>query len=197
MPLGKFLRCGWRAESGVQLVEFAVVLPLLVVFVYGIFDFSNAFSLKQKLTGAVRDGARFGADLPSGDTLVQTSGGGGSIAAANLIMQAVDASLIAARVDDCGLGSTTNIPLTGPLIWEYDASGGACNSTNQLILTVNRGFLYKASINANQVDVLATQVTISYPYPWRFNRVITLLSPGASYSGVVTISSTSTMVNAD
>src|SRR5205809_5457764 len=34
--------------QGSQIVEFAVALPLLVVFVVGIFDFGNAFSLKHK-----------------------------------------------------------------------------------------------------------------------------------------------------
>ena len=169
----------------------------MVVFVVGIFDFGSAFGLKQKLGNAVRDGARFGADLPSGDTLVQSSGGGGSVPAANLIMQVVDASLAAAQVNDCGLGSVTGTQTAGTLIWEYDSSGGSCTASNQLKLTVNRGYSYKTTINSTLVDVLATQVTISYPYAWRFNRVITLLSPGANYSGVVTITSTVTMVNAD
>jgi len=197
MRLRRTLRWCCHAESGVQLVEFAVVLPLLVVFVYGIFDFGNAFNLKQKLANAVRDGARSGADLPSGDTLVQTSGPGGSIPAANLIMQAVDASLIASQMNDCGLATVAGVQTPGTLIWEYDATGGSCTAANELKLTINRGFLYKATINSNLVDVLATQVTITYPYAWRFNRVITLVSPGSTYSGVVTITSTSTMVNAD
>jgi len=36
-------------------VEFALSLPLLVFFVIGIFDFSSAISLKQKLTNAARE----------------------------------------------------------------------------------------------------------------------------------------------
>jgi hypothetical protein len=35
-----------------QMVEFAVCLPFLVVVVVGIFDFGEAFNLKQKLNGA-------------------------------------------------------------------------------------------------------------------------------------------------
>jgi len=41
-----------RDDRGSQMVEFAVTLPLLMVFVVGIFDFSGAFTLKQKLTNA-------------------------------------------------------------------------------------------------------------------------------------------------
>ena len=40
----RFLSCD---DHGAQLVEFAVALPLLVVFVVGIFDFSNAFNYTQ------------------------------------------------------------------------------------------------------------------------------------------------------
>lgn len=181
------------SESGVQLVEFAIILPLLVVFVVAIFDFGNAFSLKQKLGNAVRDGARFGADLPSGDNVLQ---GSSSVPAANLIMQLVDASLVAAQVDDCGLATTTPTP-KGNLTWEYDASGGACSTSNQLKLTINRGYTFQAMINSKTVDMLATQVTISYPYQWHFNRVITLLASTANYAGVTNVTSTMTMVNAD
>jgi Flp pilus assembly protein TadG len=37
-----------RHDHAAQLVEFAVALPLLVVFVVGIFDFSSAFTLKLR-----------------------------------------------------------------------------------------------------------------------------------------------------
>ena len=48
-------------------MEFAVALPLQVVFVVGIFDFSGAFTLKQKLTNVARDAARAAAAAPSND----------------------------------------------------------------------------------------------------------------------------------
>ena len=50
----------WRRaqdERGSQLAELAISLPLLVVFVVGIFDFSNAYNLRQKLTTAADEGA--------------------------------------------------------------------------------------------------------------------------------------------
>ena len=49
--------------SGSQLLEFAVALPLLVVFVVGIFDFGGAFNLKQMLNNIAREGARFASSL--------------------------------------------------------------------------------------------------------------------------------------
>src|SRR5712664_1597781 len=46
-----------RELQGAALLEFAIVLPLLVVFVVGIFDFSGAFNQKQKIEQAAQEGA--------------------------------------------------------------------------------------------------------------------------------------------
>ena len=54
-------------DSGSQIMEFALVLPLLVVFVTAIYDFGQAFNVKEKLNFAVKDGARFGAAQPTND----------------------------------------------------------------------------------------------------------------------------------
>jgi hypothetical protein len=43
----RWLRSVRIDNRAAQLVEFAVSLPLLMVFVVGIFDFSNAFTLKE------------------------------------------------------------------------------------------------------------------------------------------------------
>ncbi len=46
-----------REVQGAALLEFAITLPLLVVFVVGIFDFSGAFNQKQKIEQAAQEGA--------------------------------------------------------------------------------------------------------------------------------------------
>src|ERR1700681_573970 len=46
-----------REDQGSGLLEFAITLPLLVVFVVGIFDFSGAFNQKQKIEQAAQEGA--------------------------------------------------------------------------------------------------------------------------------------------
>ena len=40
---------------GSALLEFAITLPLLVVFVVGIYDFSGAFNQKQKIAQAAQE----------------------------------------------------------------------------------------------------------------------------------------------
>jgi len=50
-----------RSEGGAAMVEFAIVLPILIMFFLGIVDFGRAFYLYNNLTNAVREGARLGA----------------------------------------------------------------------------------------------------------------------------------------
>jgi len=50
-----------RDERGAAAVEFALVLPLLVVFAFGTVDFGRALFAYNYLTSAVREGGRFAA----------------------------------------------------------------------------------------------------------------------------------------
>ena len=47
-----------RSETGAAALEFAIVLPILVMLVMGIVEFSRAYSAKEALQYAVREGAR-------------------------------------------------------------------------------------------------------------------------------------------
>ena len=59
-----------RDERGAALVEFALVLPVLVLFLFGIVEFGRAYSARIQLTSAVREGARAAA---LGGTATQTA----------------------------------------------------------------------------------------------------------------------------
>jgi Flp pilus assembly protein TadG len=47
-----------RDEAGAELVEFAFVLPLLLLVIVGIFDFGFLFQRYEVVTNAAREGAR-------------------------------------------------------------------------------------------------------------------------------------------
>ncbi|MFC1610192.1 TadE/TadG family type IV pilus assembly protein [Myxococcota bacterium] len=49
-----------RKEAGASATEFALILPLLVVFVFGIIEFSVLLYDKAVITNASREGARTG-----------------------------------------------------------------------------------------------------------------------------------------
>lgn len=48
------------AEAGAAIIEFALVLPILILLVFGIIEFGYAFYQKEVLTNATREGARYG-----------------------------------------------------------------------------------------------------------------------------------------
>jgi Flp pilus assembly protein TadG len=179
--------CGTDAT---QLVELAVTLPLLVVMVVGIFDFGGAYNLKQNLSGAARDGARFASSLPTTD--LQNPGTPDSVTS---VRNAIDGYLKAAKINDCGLAGRPASSV-GTLAWQYNASTG-CPGT--LTLTIERSYDYQANIGASRlVDIISTRVTISYPHKWEFGKVIGLLAPGANYAaGVSQISTFAIVPNQD
>ena len=55
-----------RAERGAVAVEFALILPILIMLVFGIVEFSIAYNHQQGLHAAAREGARV-ASLPQSD----------------------------------------------------------------------------------------------------------------------------------
>ena len=54
----RFLRGSLREERGASAVEFAFVLPLLLVLVVGIAEFGRAFQVSGTLSAAAREGVR-------------------------------------------------------------------------------------------------------------------------------------------
>ena len=58
--------CPFRTERGAVFFEFALVLPLLLALILGIFTGGMAYTSKISVVEAVREGARYGASLPLG-----------------------------------------------------------------------------------------------------------------------------------
>ena len=50
----------WRSERGAELIEFAIVAPILMLLLAGIFDFGMMFRTYEAVTNAAREGARVG-----------------------------------------------------------------------------------------------------------------------------------------
>lgn len=163
-----------------QILEFALVLPLLVVVSVGVFDFGRAFSTRQRLNFAARDAARFASSQPTTDLSQSTP------PSVSSIRDLVDADINAAGLSDCGLG---NIQQSGMLAW---TATGSCPNSTTLTVIIDRGFLAPPSSQAGipvpgtseTLRLISTHVFLSYPYPWHFNRVIQLLVPNATYAAV-------------
>lgn len=184
-------RGDFREDEGAQLVEFALALPLLVVFVVGIFDFSGAFTLKQKLTNVARDAARVAAADPASDISAPSTLPASVIDA----YQDIANYFTANELNMCGVtaGSVTNAQTT----WTFSAASNGCIGSG-LTIIINRGYYFpESSGNAapsvlcqpqnpgSQTEVIATCVSIRYAYQWRFGNVVGLLGSSVSLPSVI------------
>jgi Flp pilus assembly protein TadG len=184
--IGGLAKAVWR-DDGAALVEFAVSLPLLVVFVVGIFDFSNAFTLKQKFTNVARDAARAAAADPAND--LQSS----SPLSVNDAFQVVDSYLLANKINDCGIALSAS---RSGLTWTSTATGNGC-AAGGLTVVINRGYYFPTTGAAlpsltctsqspgSGTAIIGTCVSIKYAYPWRFGRVASLLGRTATLPSTV------------
>jgi Flp pilus assembly protein TadG len=118
-------RASWASERGAELIEFAIVLPLMLLIVMGIVDFGFMFQRYVVLTNAAMEGARV-AVLPGyGD--------------ADVIAR------VQAYAADGGIPGTVNVdpqPTTVP------APGGATWPARVVTVTHDYGFNYVGPIAA-------------------------------------------------
>ena len=80
------LRRRMRSERGAAAVEFALVVPILIVLVFGIAEFGRAFFIQSTISGAAREGVRRIALADSSDptgTAAATAALGGITATLN------------------------------------------------------------------------------------------------------------------
>ncbi len=185
---GAFRLLAGHDDRAAQLVEFAVSLPLLVVFVVGIFDFSGAFTLKQKLTNVARDAARAAAAGPASDL---SNPAPVSVSDA---FQMIDNYLIANHLSDCGI-TLSGSPVK--LKWTSTGAGGGC-PPGGLKIIINRGYSFPitgATLPPSDCDpqapggqetLIGTCVSIQYAYPWRFGRAASLLGQSTTLPATIT-----------
>jgi TadE-like protein len=179
-----WVKRGWSEECASQVVELALSLPLLVFFVVGIFDFSAALTLKQKLTNAAREGARVSAADPASDMYATVP------VSVSDAFQVVDNYLLSEKINDCGLsgGGTPPTPTQNNLTWTYSSTGSGCPG-NGISIAINRG----CSTAENGINLIGTCVTMNYAYKWQFNRVSGLM-PG-NFLAPTTITTTAAAFN--
>jgi len=180
-----------REEQGSALVEFAITLPLLVVFIVGIYDFSGAFNTKQKIEHAAQLGAIVAGAQPTNDLDPLNANPDSLQPVVTVIFNslAADGVLPLANQGTCKtpVAATSNALLT----WNYQISGCSSVATDHLSIVINRG----AVPGGGPPVAVGTSVQVSYPYHWRFNSAIQLLFPGASYAAVTTLTEIATVHN--
>jgi Flp pilus assembly protein TadG len=113
---------GIRGEHGAVAVEFAIVLPVLLLLVFGIIDFGHAYYMKQVLQNSCREGARYA-------TRYQTDNSGNRILPSALTPSIQD-YILNTSADNGGSGTGLNSLLPSDAAAQVTPSGAAYTETN-------------------------------------------------------------------
>jgi len=160
-----------NGEKGAELLELALVLPMLMLMLVGILYYGRAWATKDVLDGAGRDGARVAVNDFNDTTNPQCSGG--TPCSVQAAANAVVAAMSSANVDTCGLTPSSNPPASsGTFTWTY-TSGGCAAGGQPWTMVIERAIPQ----TINNVGVMATRITLSYPYAWNFVAVNPFGSP--------------------
>ncbi|HVB98825.1 MAG TPA: TadE/TadG family type IV pilus assembly protein [Candidatus Dormibacteraeota bacterium] len=189
-------------ERGVELLELSLGLPILLMLVAGVVDFANAWSTRQILANAAREGARLASTQPMLDLNTTDPG------TIQKVCQDVADYLAKANVDTTFMNGTSANPAAGcatptvipdsasavanpvPLGWTYYSSGSYGLEISRTV---------SVSSSGGSGSVSSTQVILTFPFRWPFdfNRIAGLATGGggSGYPNVIPIQVNSTMAN--
>jgi Flp pilus assembly protein TadG len=94
------------ADRGSVAVEFALVVPVLLLIVFGIIDFGRALNAQIALTGAAREGVRLAA-LGYSDAAIQAR-----VAAAAPDLSGISTTVVAACPPGAGPGANAQVDVS-------------------------------------------------------------------------------------
>jgi Flp pilus assembly protein TadG len=163
-----------RRERGAELVELALVLPILALLAAGVVDFANGWRTRQILANAARDGARLGA---STSYLDLTYSNPNSI---QTICQQVANYLIQAGLNPAFMGISGT---TASAVTTGCSTPGTVGGTSSTVPSAYTYYVtYSTGTYGLKIEPMAkipsgcggigdacipsTRITLTYPYTW-------------------------------
>ena len=101
-------------ERGAALVEFALILPLLAMLVFGLVEFGRGYNAQVTLTHAAREGVR---------TLAITQDSGAAATVAKNAATSLDPASISVTSTPCIIGDPVELTLTYPFTYDIPIVG--------------------------------------------------------------------------
>jgi Flp pilus assembly protein TadG len=158
MTMRSHLRKLVRGTSGQEIIEAAIVIPLLFMILFGIYWFGRAFNIYGTINHAAREGAR---------VAIQTCASCAQLTKPLLdaqVASAVTQALQASHLDPAKAG--TYNPAPAPAI---GACPGAFSCTNAVTIGAGRVRICRpVQLNAGSADPPVCGVTVSFKYPYQF-----------------------------
>jgi Flp pilus assembly protein TadG len=163
-----------QSTEASEIVEFALVLPVLLLIAVGIADFSGAFILRTKLVSAAREGARFAASSENGNP--PTAQGACEMVRNYL----TNTGLLAITDEDtCSSGPSAQ---ACPGV---SAISPAPSDPNSSYCFSKGGVTIEPQLVVSGTPHLCSRVTVLFPYAWKINSVVALL--GAKRNQSITL----------
>lgn len=103
------LRWRRRGDEGASLVEFALILPIFMCLVLGMITGGVLYNRQLQITHAVREGARYGATVPTDETF---SSGTWATNVRDVVVNRSDGQLTSSQVCVALVAGTTATPVT-------------------------------------------------------------------------------------
>lgn len=107
---------GRRRESGAAALEFALVLPILVLLIMGMVEFSRAYNAQISLTHATREGVRVWALTQDADA---------TVTATKNAATSLNPDLVSVATTACVPGEPTSVTTTYPFTYDIPLFGTA------------------------------------------------------------------------
>ncbi len=139
---------GRRQDTGAALVEFALVLPVFMALVLGMFSGGLAYEHKQEVTNAAREAARFGATLALDQCVPSTQCGGESWAqlVQSIAVERSNGTLDAAQV----CAALVSGPGTDPVA--YDSTHTTAGGTAPCFTDNSADTGYRVQVSVSRGD---------------------------------------------
>jgi len=157
-----------KSERGAELVEFALMLPILLLIFAGLWDFGRAYRTYQAITNAAREGVRLGV-VPAG-----------------INQKAAVQDRVKTYLNKSSLDTSF---MTSGNIDSYIVVKNPLNDAANTAVTVNLP-------GGGTAVVTVSRVSVNYPFTFFiFGPVIRLWVPASTLGGSITLRTSVTMEN--
>jgi hypothetical protein len=145
----------WLSDRGTALIESAIVLPVFLLLIGGVYEFGYYFYQEQLVTTGVRDAARYLALTANPNSVViQTD-------ATRLAVYGEIAGVTTARVRGW---STSDVEIS--VITLDNSSGAYCSGCAVRIITVSTRFVDSSLGFLDLIGIKAPMISVSHQERW-------------------------------
>lgn len=152
-----------RSSDAAEIAELALVLPIVVTFVFAIFSFGRAYNVYSTVTRAAQDGARVAVTpvCATCSPITCSGGGGAQFPCDTTVVQAINDVLIASHLDVNQVIAPASPP--NPAACPAPAPAKSCATATGSNIYICRNVAINTNTNTG-LQACGTIVTFAYNY---------------------------------